>query len=162
MVEGQSPFCFLVSPMTLKQQINEDMKSALRAREAPRLSAIRLLLAAVKQREVDERRDLSDGDVLTVIEKLLKQRRESIAQYRKANRQDLVEAEEYEVTVLEGYMPPALPDTEIEAAVAAAIASTGAKAVADMGKVMSVLRPQLAGRADIGRVSAMVKARLRP
>jgi uncharacterized protein YqeY len=146
--------------MTLKQRVNEDMKAALRAKEAPRLSAIRLLLAAIKQREVDERKELSDAEVLAVIEKMIKQRRESIAQYRKANRQDLVQAEEFEVAVLQTYLPQAMPDAEVEAAVAAAITSTGAGSMADMGKVMAVLKPQLAGRADMGKVSALVRIRL--
>lgn len=146
--------------MTLKQRINEDMKSALRAKDAPRLSAIRLLLAAIKQREVDERKELPDAEVVAVTEKLLKQRRESITQYRKANRFDLVQSEEFEIKVLEAYMPQAMSEAEIEAAIAAAIASTGARVVADMGKVMALLKPQLAGRADLGKVSALVKAKL--
>jgi uncharacterized protein YqeY len=146
--------------MTLKERINEDMKSALRAKETPRLSAVRLLLAAVKQREVDERRELSDTDVVAVVDKMIKQRRESIAQYRSAGREDLAQAEEYELTVLQAYMPQALSDAEVDAAVAAAMRSTGASAMADMGKVMAVLKPQLAGRADMGKVSALVKARL--
>jgi uncharacterized protein YqeY len=161
MAERHSPFCFFWwGQMTLKERINEDMKSALRAKDAPRLSAIRLLLAAIKQREVDERKELSDGEVVVVTEKLLKQRRESIAQYRKANRPDLVQAEEFEARVLEAYMPQALPEAEIEAAVAAAIASTDAKGPADMGKVMALLKAQLAGRADLGKVSALVRAKL--
>ena len=146
--------------MTLKQRITDDMKSALRAKDAARLSAIRLLLAAIKQREVDERKELSDAEVVVVTEKLLKQRRESIVQYRKANRPDLVRAEEFEAEVLETYMPQPLPEAEIEAAVAAAIASAGAKGPGDMGKVMALLKAQLAGRADLGRVSALVTARL--
>jgi uncharacterized protein YqeY len=146
--------------MTLKERINEDMKSALRAKETERLSAVRLLLAAVKQREVDERRELSDADIVTVIDKMIKQRRDSISQYERAKRQDLVQAEQYELSVLQAYMPQALSDAEVEAAVAAAVRSTGAAAVADIGKVMAVLKPQLAGRADMGRVSALVKARL--
>lgn len=146
--------------MTLKERINEDMKSALRAKETQRLSAIRLLLAAVKQREVDERKDLSDPDVVVVIDKMIKQRRESISQYERANRQDLAQAEQYELTVLQGYMPQAMSDAEVEAAVAAAVRTTGAAAMADMGKVMAVLKPQLAGRADMAKVSALVRARL--
>jgi uncharacterized protein YqeY len=146
--------------MTLKERINEDMKSALRAKETQRLSAIRLLLAAVKQREVDERKDLSDPDVVVVIDKMIKQRRESISQYERANRQDLAQAEQYELTVLQGYMPQAMSDAEVEAAVAAAVRSTGAAAMADMGKVMAVLKPQLSGRADMAKVSALVRARL--
>jgi uncharacterized protein len=146
--------------MTLKQRINEEMKSALRARESARLSAIRLLLAAIKQREVDDRKELSDAEIVAVVEKMLKQRRESIAQYEKANRQDLVDAEQFEVSVLQAYMPQALSDAQVDADIGAAIASTGARTVADMGKVMAVLKQQLAGRADMGKVSAAVRARL--
>ena len=144
----------------LKQQVSDDMKAALRAKDAPRLSAIRLLLAAIKQREVDERKELSDAEVLMVVDKLLKQRRESIAQYRDAHRLDLAQAEEFEAQVLSSYLPPAMSDAEVEAAVATAIATTGAKSVADMGKVMTLLKTQLTGRADLGRVSALVRARL--
>ena len=132
----------------------------MRAKEAARLSAIRLLLAALKQREVDERIELSDADVLAIIEKMLKQRRDSIEQFQKGNRPDLVEKEQFEVGVLQGYMPAAMSAAEIDAAVAEAIATSGAKAMADMGKVMAVLKPVLAGRADMGKVSASVKARL--
>ena len=146
--------------MTLKERINDDMKAALRAKDSARLSAIRLLLAAIKQREVDERRELSDAEALTVTEKLLKQRRESIAQYRKANRQDLVQAEEFEVTVLEAYMPKPMPAAEVEAAVEDAIASTVSTARADIGKVMAVLKRRRAGRADMGRVCALVRSKL--
>ena len=146
--------------MVLKARITEDMKNAMRAKEPARLSAIRLLLAAMKQREVDERIELTDADVLAIIEKMLKQRRDSIEQFQKGNRQDLVEKEQFEVGVLQGYMPAAMSSAEIDAAVANAIASSGAKAMADMGKVMAVLKPVLAGRADMGRVSASVKARL--
>lgn len=161
MAERHSPFCFFGwTRMTLKERINQDMKSALRAKDAPRLSAIRLLLAAIKQREVDERTELSDGEIVAVTDKLLRQRRESIAQYRKGNRPDLVQAEEFEAKVLEAYMPQALPESEIETAIDAAIASLGAKGPADMGKVMALLKGQLAGRADLGKVSALVRARL--
>ncbi len=146
--------------MTLKARINEDMKAAMRAKDTPRLSAVRLLLAAIKQREVDERKALADADVVSVIDKMIKQRRESISQYEKANRQDLVEAEQFEVSVLQSYLPRALSDAEVESAVAVALAASGAKTMADMGKVMALLRPQLAGRADMSRVSAVVKAKL--
>jgi hypothetical protein len=146
--------------MTLKQRINEDMKAALRARDSARLSAIRLLLAAVKQREIDERKELSDAEVLAVTDKMLKQRRESITQYRKAGRQDLVQAEEFEVAVLEAYMPDAMPQAEVEAAIADAIDSTGARVPADIGKVMAALKPRLAGRTDMAKVSALIKSRL--
>jgi uncharacterized protein YqeY len=146
--------------MLLKAQITEDMKTAMRARDAQRLSAIRLLLAAIKQREVDERKAMADADVVAVIEKMIKQRRDSIEQFQKGGRQDLVDVEQFEVSVLQAYMPKAMSDTEVEAAVAAAIQASGAKALADMGKVMAALKPQLAGRADMGRVSALVKSKL--
>ncbi len=146
--------------MSLKAKINEDMKTAMKARETARLGAIRLLLAAVKQKEVDERIELDDAAVLAVIDKMLKQRRDSIAQYGKAGRQDLVDAEQFEVDVLSGYMPQALSEAEIQAAVAEAVAASGAAGMQDMGKVMAVLKPKLAGRADMGRVSGLVKAAL--
>ncbi|HEY6095849.1 MAG TPA: GatB/YqeY domain-containing protein [Gallionellaceae bacterium] len=146
--------------MSLKQQINEDMKTAMRAKETARLGAIRLLLAAMKQREVDERIELTDTDVLAIIDKMMKQRRDSVSQYEAAGRQDLADAEKFEMSVLQGYMPQPLSDAEIDAAIAQAIASSGAASAQDMGKVMAVLKPQLAGRADIGRVSGQVKARL--
>ena len=146
--------------MSLKARITEDMKTAMKARDAERLSAIRLLLSAVKQREVDERKDMADADVLAVIEKMLKQRRDSIAQYEAAGRQDLADREKFEVGVLSGYMPQQLGDAEIAAEVDAAIAQTGAKGAPDMGKVMGALKGKLAGRADMGKVSALVKARL--
>ena len=146
--------------MTLKNRIVEDMKSALRARDAARLSALRLLLAAIKQREVDERIELSDADVVAVIDKMLKQRRDSIGQFRAAGRQDLVDAEQFEVQVLATYMPSGLSQAEIETAVAQAIAAAGASSAQDMGKVMSVLKRELAGRADMAQVSVLVKAKL--
>jgi len=146
--------------MTLKARITDHMKTAMRAKDAPRLSAIRLLLAAIKQREVDERKDMSDADVMSVIEKMMKQRRDSIEQFQKGGRQDLVDVEQFELSVLQAYLPQALSDAEVEAAVAAAIQSSGAKGMVDMGKVMAVLKPQLAGRADMGKVSALVKAKL--
>jgi uncharacterized protein YqeY len=145
---------------SLKARITEDMKSAMRAKEAARLSTIRLLLAAIKQREVDERKELGDAEVVGVIEKMIKQRRDSIDQYSKCGRQDLADVEQAEIAVLQDYMPQALSDAEVEAAVAAAIAAAQARSQADMGKVMAVLKPQLAGRADMGKVSALVKARL--
>ena len=146
--------------MTLKERINEDMKSAMRARETARLAAVRLLLAAIKQKEVDERIELDDAGVQTVIDKMLKQRRDSITQYAAAGRDDLVAAEKFEAEVLAAYMPAALSEAEIDAAVAAAIAATGAAAPGDMGKVMAVLKPELAGRADMSEVSKRVRARL--
>ena len=146
--------------MSLKTQINEDMKAAMRAKETQRLSAIRLLLAAIKQREVDERTELDDQQIIGVIEKMIKQRRESIAQYEKASRTDLAEAENFELGVLQAYMPQQLSEAEIEAAVAAAVTESGAQSVRDMGKVMAILKSKLAGRADMGAVSALVKGRL--
>jgi len=146
--------------MSLKQQITEDMKTAMRARETARLGAIRLLLAAMKQREVDERIELTDADVVAIIEKMLKQRRDSISQYKAANRQDLVDVEEFEVTVLQGYMPQQLSEAEVAAAIAEAIAATGAAGPQDMGKVMGVVKSKLAGRADMGKVSGLIKAQL--
>jgi uncharacterized protein len=146
--------------MSLKARITDDMKTAMRAKDAQRLSAIRLLLAAIKQREVDERKDMSDPDVISVIEKMIKQRRDSIEQFQKGGRQDLVDVEQFELAVLQGYLPQALSDAEVVAAIAAAIQSSGAKGIADMGKVMAVLRAQLAGRADMGKVSALVKSKL--
>lgn len=146
--------------MPLKQQITEDMKTAMRAKDAPRLAAIRLLLAAMKQREVDERIELSDEQIVAVIEKMLKQRRDSISQYEAAARQDLADVEKFEVTVLQAYMPQALSEAEVEALVAAAVASSGAVGVKDMGKVMAAVKPQVAGRADMGKVSALIKAKL--
>lgn len=146
--------------MNLRQQITEDMKSAMRAGDARRRDAIRLLQAALKQREVDERIELDDAAVVAVIEKLLKQRRDSIAQYEAAGRQDLADVEKFEVGVLQVYMPSALSDAEVDAVVAEAVSMSGAKGPQDMGKVMAMLKPRLAGRADMGKVSALVKAKL--
>ena len=146
--------------MTLKERINEDMKAAMRARESARLAAIRLLLAAIKQKEVDERVQLDDAAVIAVIDKMLKQRRDSITQYQAAGRQDLVDAEQFEVNVLQAYMPASLSADEVAVAVAAVVAETGAAGPGDMGKVMGVLKPRLAGRADMTEVSKQVKAAL--
>ena len=146
--------------MTLKARITEDMKAAMRAKDAPRPGAIRLLLAAMKQREVDERIELSDADIVGIIDKMLKQRRDSISQFEKGGRTDLADAEKFEITVLTAYMPQALTEAEIAAALDAAIAESGAKSPADMGKVMALLKPRLAGRADMSKVSGLVKARL--
>ena len=146
--------------MSLKQQITEDMKAAMRAKDAARLGAIRLLLAAMKQREVDERVELSDADVVAIIEKMNKQRRDSISQYEAAGRQDLADVEKFEMSVLADYMPQQLSEAEIVAAVAEAIAASGATGQQDMGKVMGVLKSKLAGRADMGKVSALIKAQL--
>jgi len=146
--------------MSLKTRINEDMKAAMKARESARLAAIRLLMAAMKQKEVDERIELDDASVVAVIEKMLKQRKDSITQYEAAKRQDLADAEKFEVEVLSAYMPQALGAAEIEAIVATAIAESGAKAPADMGKVIALVKPKVAGRADMGEVSKLVKAKL--
>jgi uncharacterized protein YqeY len=146
--------------MSLKARISDDVKAAMRGGDARRRDALRLLLAALKQREVDERKDLADADVVATIEKLIKQRRESIAQFEKGGRQDLVQNEQFELDLLQTYMPQALSDTEIAAAVAEAIAAAGAKSPSDMGKVMGVLKGKLAGKADMSKVSALVKARL--
>lgn len=144
----------------LKDRITEDMKNALRAKDTARLGAIRLLLAAMKQREVDERIELTDADIVAIIDKMQKQRRDSITQYEKGGRQDLADAEKFEMTVLQAYMPAALSQDEIAAAVAEAIAATGAAGPQDMGKVMAVLKPKLAGKADMSAVSQLVKAKL--
>ncbi len=146
--------------MSLKARIQDDMKAAMRAREAERLSAVRFLLAAIKQREVDSQTELDDAGVTTVIEKQIKQRRDSIEQYEQAGREDLAAKERFELTVLEAYMPPALSDAEIDDAIAKAIADSGATTPADMGKVMGPLKAALAGRADMGAVSARVKRAL--
>ncbi len=146
--------------MTLKERITEDMKAAMRAKEAQRLSAIRLLLAALKQKEVDERIVLTDEQVLAIIDKLLKQRRDSISQYEAAGRQDLADNEKFEAQVLLGYMPQPLSEAEIASHVGKAIAAAGAKGPQEMGKVMAILKTKLAGRADIGKVSALVKRML--
>lgn len=146
--------------MSLKQQITEDMKSAMRAKETARLGAIRLLLAAMKQKEVDERVELGDTDVLAIIDKMLKQRRDSITQYEAAGRQDLADVEKFEMSVLQTYMPQQMSEAEVAAAIEQAVAASGAAGVQDMGKVMAILKPQLAGRADLGKVSGQVKAAL--
>jgi uncharacterized protein len=146
--------------MSLKQKITDDMKAAMRAKETARLGAIRLLLAAMKQREVDERIELSDADVIAIIEKMNKQRRDSISQFEAAGRQDLADIEKFEMSVLAAYMPQQLGESEIKKTVVEAIAATGAAGPQDMGKVMGVLKPKLAGRADMGKVSALIKAQL--
>jgi uncharacterized protein len=136
------------------------MKAAMRARETARLSTIRLILAAIKQKEVDERIELADADVVSVIEKMIKQRRESIGQYEKAARKDLADAEKFELGLLSGYLPQQMSDAELEQAVAGAVKESGATGVKEMGKVMALLKPRLAGKADMGKVSRLVKARL--
>ena len=145
---------------SLKERITEDMKTAMRARDADRLGTIRLLLAAVKQREVDERIELDDAAITGVIDKLVKQRKDSISQFASAGRQDLVDKEESELVVLRGYMPQQLSAAEVETEIAAAIAQVGAAGPQDMGKVMGVLKGKLAGRADMTAVSGQVKAAL--
>jgi uncharacterized protein YqeY len=144
----------------LKDRITEDMKSAMRAKDAPRLSAIRLLQAAIKQKEVDERITVDDAAVMSIVEKLIKQRKDSIEQFAKAGRNDLVDKEKAELDLLSGYLPQQMSDAELEAAVHAAIAESGAEGPQGMGKVMAVLKPRIAGRADMGKASAIVKQRL--
>ncbi len=146
--------------MSLKKQITDDMKVAMRAKDVARLSAIRLLLAAIKQREVDERVELTDADVVSIIEKMNKQRRDSIGQYEAAGRQDLADVEKAEMSVLADYMPQQLGDAEVGSAVLEAIAAVGAVGLQDIGKVMGLLKSRLAGRADMGKVSALIKAHL--
>ncbi len=146
--------------MTLKERINEDMKAAMRAKETARLAAIRLLLAAVKQKEVDERVTLDDAAVTAVIEKLLKQRKDSATQYEAAKRMDLADQEKFEIGVLSAYMPQQLSAEEVAGLVRQAVAETGAAGAKDMGKVMAWLKPKLAGRADMTSVSGLVKAAL--
>jgi uncharacterized protein YqeY len=148
--------------MSLKAKITEDMKSALKAKETQRLSAIRLLVAAIKQKEIDERIELTDADVLAIVEKQIKQRRDSISQYQAANRQDLVDAETFELNLLTAYMPKQLSEAEVAEEIAKAIAETGARSMPDMGKVMGLLKGRLAGRADMGKLSGLVRARLSP
>ena len=149
--------------MNLKDRITAAMKDAMRAKDAPRLSTIRLLLAAIKQREVDERKSLADADVVAVVEKMVKQRRESIAQFEAGNRKDLADAERAEQAILEAYLPQRMSDAEVDAAVDAAVAAARAAGVAGpalIGKAMATLKPALAGRADMATVSAKVKARI--
>ena len=145
--------------MSLKDRIQDDMKAAMRAKDKQRLGAIRLILAAIKQREVDERIELNDGQTLAVLEKMLKQRRESLAQYQSAGREDLAAQEAFEIALIQTYLPTPLSEAELDALIADAIAATGAQSVRDMGKVMAVIRDQAQGRADMAAVSARVKAR---
>ncbi|MBW8329257.1 MAG: GatB/YqeY domain-containing protein [Thiobacillus sp.] len=146
--------------MSLKLRITDDMKAAMRAKETARLGTIRLLLAAIKQKEVDERIELNDAAVSSIVEKLIKQRKDSISQFQAAGRDDLVAAEQAELAVLQAYLPEQLSAAEVEAEVVAAIAESGASSAKDMGKVMGLLKPRLAGRADMGQVSALIKTRL--
>ena len=145
---------------TLKERINEDMKAAMRAKEAERLGAIRMLTAAIKQKEVDERVELDDAAVVGIVDKLLKQRKDSIDAFQKAGRQDLADKEQAEVAVLQAYLPARLSPAEIDAEVKAVVAELGAKGPGDMGKVMGAVKQRLAGKADMGQVSAAVKAAL--
>ena len=146
--------------MPLREQLNEDIKTAMKAREQDKLAALRLMLSAVKQREVDERITLDDAGVVGVVEKMIKQRKDSISQFERAQRQDLADREKYEISIIEAYLPQQLGAAEVDAIIAEAIASTGARSAADMGKVMAAVKPKLAGRADMGKVSGLVKARL--
>ena len=146
--------------MSLKAQITEDMKAAMRAKNAPRLGAIRLLQAAIKQREVDERIELNDIQVVEAIEKMLKQRRDSISQYEAANRHDLADAEKFEVSVLQTYLPQPLTEAEIAALLDQVVTDTGANGIKDMSKVVAAVKPLVLGRADMGRISGLIKARL--
>lgn len=146
--------------MSLKTRITEDMKQAMRAKESVRLGAIRLLLAAIKQKEVDERKELSDADILSIIEKQTKQRKDSLAQYEAAGREDLAGIERTEIEIFAAYLPVKMSETEISALLEEAVGATGAAGPGDMGKLMAVLKPQLAGKADMAMVSKLVKARL--
>ena len=145
--------------MSLKDRIQDDMKTAMRARDKNRLGAIRLILAAIKQREIDERITLSDGQILAVLEKMLKQRRESLAQYQSAGRTDLAAQEAFEIDLIQSYLPTPLTETELDTLIAEAITASAAQSVRDMGKVMAIIRPQAQGRADMAAVSARIKAR---
>jgi len=146
--------------MTLKTRVQDDMKDAMRAKDAARLSTIRLLLAAIKQREVDERKELGDAEVLAVVDKMIKQRRDSVAQFEAGRREDLAAVERAEIAVLQGYLPAQASEGEIDAMIAEAIAKTGAAGPAGIGKAMAILKPALAGKADLAVVSAKVKAKL--
>jgi uncharacterized protein YqeY len=148
--------------MGLKEQITDDMKAAMRAKETAKLGTIRLLTAAIKQKEVDERIEVNDAQVLAIIEKMIKQRKDSISQFEAGGRQDLADAEKAELSILSVYMPAGLSEAEIKAEVAAAVAASGAAGPQDMGKVMAIVKPKLAGRADMTAVSALVKAALSP
>jgi len=146
--------------MSLKAQISEDMKTAMRAKDSARLGTIRLLQAAIKQREVDERIELDDSNVIAVIEKMLKQRRDSIAAYESANRTDLADVEKFEVTILQTYLPQQLTEDEVKEILEKVVAETGAAGIKDMSKVMAAIKPLVAGRADMGKISGLIKTRL--
>jgi uncharacterized protein YqeY len=147
-------------PNSLKARINDDMKTALRAGDRPRLGTIRLMLAAINQREIDTRTELNDAEVVAILDKMVKQRRESIAQYQSARRGDLVAAEQFELDLIRSYMPAALSDEEVAHLIDASLTESDASSLRDMGKVMRLLKPQLQGRADMAAVSARVKTRL--
>jgi uncharacterized protein YqeY len=147
-------------PMNLRTRITEDMKIAMKARETARLAAIRLLWAAIRKKEVDERVELDDNGIIAVIEKQVKQNKDSLSQYEAAGRSDLVDKEQTEITIFSAYLPEKMGEAEIDAAIAAAVAATGATDARDMGKLMGVLKPQLAGKADMALVSKRVKATL--
>ena len=148
--------------MGLKEQITEDMKTAMRAKEASKLGTIRLIIAEIKRKEVDERIDVTDEQALAIVEKMIKQRKDSITQFEAGNRQDLADIEKAELEVLTAYMPAGLSDEQIASEVAAAVAESGAAGPQDMGKVIGLLKPRLAGRADMGKVSGLVKQALQP
>jgi uncharacterized protein YqeY len=146
--------------MSLKERITDDMKAAMRSGEKERLGLIRMITSAIKQREVDERITLDDGQVLSVLEKMIKQRKESLVQFQAGNRQDLVDKEAAEITLLQGYLPAQLSDAEIDALIRDAIAATGAASIKDMGKVMAIIKGKAQGRADLGQIGAKIKAKL--
>lgn len=146
--------------MSLKAQISEDMKNAMRAKDSARLGTIRLLQAAIKQREVDERIELDDAAVIAVVEKMLKQRRDSIAAYESANRNDLADVEKFEVIVLQTYLPQQFTEDEVKAILEKVVVETGAGGIKDMSKVMAAIKPLVVGRADMGKISGLIKARL--
>jgi len=148
------------SSVSLKERITDDMKAAMRAGEKERLGVIRMITSAIKQREVDERIVLDDTQVLSVLEKMIKQRKESLTQFQAGNRQDLVDKESAEITLLQGYMPTRLSESEIDALIADAVAATGAASIKDMGKVMGIIKAKAQGRADMAEVGAKIKARL--
>lgn len=146
--------------MSIKENIHQDIKNAMRAKERDKLEALRLITAAIKQIEVDERIEVDDARLLTILDKLAKQRKEAIAQFTTANRQDLVDKEQFELTLINAYLPPALSDEELEHMIADAMAQTNAQKISDMGKVMAILKPNIQGRCDMAKVSASIKSKL--
>ena len=149
-----------MSECVFKQRITDDMKNAMRAKDKERLGVIRLILAAIKQKEIDERVELTDADVLTILDKMVKQRRDSITQFENAGRNELAAQEKFEITIIQGYLPKQLSETEIASLIESAIADSSAQSMQDMGKVMAILKPKLQGRADMGAVSQAIKAKL--